>query len=114
MFDFVSLPKCWLPERTAPARPKIAVTFDDGFDLIGGGGADVLETHGVRATVFVNSDAYRYERVLWQHALGVIKALKGEAVFLRAFNAAQGRRGLGPDIAGSANTLRPRSRGRSA
>ncbi|MEQ1930836.1 MAG: polysaccharide deacetylase family protein [Parvularculaceae bacterium] len=99
MFDFASLAEMLAAGADSAARPRVAVTFDDGFDLIAGGAADVLEKHGVRATVFVNSDAYRHERVLWQHAFGVVNALRGEAVFLRAFNAAQARRRLGPDIA---------------
>ena len=33
--------------------PRLAVTFDDGFDLLSNGAVDVLENHGVSATSFV-------------------------------------------------------------
>jgi peptidoglycan/xylan/chitin deacetylase (PgdA/CDA1 family) len=96
-FSFASLAEVFDGGARA-GRPRIAVTFDDGFDLIAGGAAELLKARGVKATVFVNTQSCEYRRVLWQHALGMVRALKGEADFLAAFNAAQRRRGLGPDI----------------
>ena len=97
-FEFAPLGDilCLAPARSG--RPKVAITFDDGFDLIAGGAADILDRLRIPATVFVNSDSWRYERVLWQHAFGVVRAIRGEAEFIAAFNRAQRRRGLGSDI----------------
>ena len=54
---------------------------------------NALEEVGVRATAFINSDAYMYRRLLWQHAFGVVKALKGEQLFIRCFNKLQEQEG---------------------
>jgi peptidoglycan/xylan/chitin deacetylase (PgdA/CDA1 family) len=97
MFDFAPLDEV-LSAPAARGKSKVAITFDDGFDLIAGGAIDVLRGFGVRATVFVNDDSWRYKRLLWQHAFGVISAMRGEATFLRAFNEIQRQQRLGARI----------------
>jgi peptidoglycan/xylan/chitin deacetylase (PgdA/CDA1 family) len=100
VFDFVSLSESLNDSKShSKSRPTIALTFDDGFDLIAGGAADVLDAKGISATLFVNTDAYHYERILWQHALEIIFRTRGEAVFLAAFNAVQRKHELGDSIA---------------
>lgn len=100
VFDFVSLTES-LNDYTSNSnsRPTIAMTFDDGFDIIAGGAADVLDAKGISATIFVNTDAYRYERILWQHGLEIIFRMRGEKVFLAAFNHVQKNHDFGESIA---------------
>jgi peptidoglycan/xylan/chitin deacetylase (PgdA/CDA1 family) len=89
-FKFVSLGQLMAESYENPdGRPSIAVTFDDGFDLIGGGALDVMEGFGIPATVFVNTEAYSYNRLLWQHAFTAILAEKGENIFVKNFNKGQ-------------------------
>jgi peptidoglycan/xylan/chitin deacetylase (PgdA/CDA1 family) len=99
VFRFVSLDETLQDKMPREAeRPTLAITFDDGFDLISGGVLDVLAEHGIVATVFVNSDAYTYERLLWQHAFALINELQGPNRFVTAFNEIQSKHALGPPI----------------
>jgi len=98
MFRFVSLSDSLADSERNDDRPAITITFDDGFDLIDGGAAEAMEALGIPATAFINSDSYRYERLLWQHAFGAIEALRGDRAFLQAFNEVQRAYALGPSI----------------
>lgn len=99
MFEFVSLAEVLNgAECSTDQKPTICITFDDGFDLIDGGAAEVLEEYGAAATVFVNNDAYEYERLLWPHSFHFINADKGEQAFVNAFNEVQKLQNLGPAI----------------
>jgi peptidoglycan/xylan/chitin deacetylase (PgdA/CDA1 family) len=95
-------------------RPRLVVTFDDGFDLTRGGATDVLAHYGVPATVFVNSASASYHDLMWQHKLGVIRATRGDDTFVRELNAVLVKTGI-PTIAqashqGAATRLWPASR----
>jgi peptidoglycan/xylan/chitin deacetylase (PgdA/CDA1 family) len=47
------------------ARPKVAITFDDGYADNYEFAAQILERHGVRGTFFVVSDFVAANRLLW-------------------------------------------------
>ena len=74
-FRFVPLDDAIADRAKRGGKPPLAVTFDDGFDLIRGGVADVLEEHGVRATSFVVTACIDNEHLMWRNRLSAIRAL---------------------------------------
>ena len=61
-------------ERSAP--PRLAVTFDDGFDLAATGALDVLESHSVKATTFVMTGCVGNANLMWRNKLSAARALQ--------------------------------------
>lgn len=78
-FDFAPLADVISGTARGSARPVVAVTFDDGFDLIRGGALDVLERHGVSATTFVITACVGNGDLMWRNKLSAIRALRGDA-----------------------------------
>jgi peptidoglycan/xylan/chitin deacetylase (PgdA/CDA1 family) len=76
--------------------PLLAVTFDDGFDLLSTGVGDVLEAHGVRATSFVITACLDNRNLMWRHKLHALRAMSPERDLVSAFNDAVAARGLAP------------------
>lgn len=72
------------PRRSG--RPLLAVTFDDGFDLITPGALDVLERHGVSATTFVMTSCIGNADLMWRNKLSAARALRGDAACRRAYD----------------------------
>jgi peptidoglycan/xylan/chitin deacetylase (PgdA/CDA1 family) len=84
------------PPDDGDGRPLAAVTFDDGFDLTGGGATDAMDEMGIPATVFVNTACASYEAPTWQHRFSAIRALRGDEAYLHALNRVLERTGLPP------------------
>jgi peptidoglycan/xylan/chitin deacetylase (PgdA/CDA1 family) len=87
-FEIVPLPdlvKTAVGDGGAGA-PRLAITFDDGFDLVGNGVLDVLESHGVRATTFVITGTLDNENLMWRNKLSAIRSLRSEPLYVRRFN----------------------------
>jgi peptidoglycan/xylan/chitin deacetylase (PgdA/CDA1 family) len=93
-FDFAPLSEVVAGGRSA--RPRLAVTFDDGFDLVATGALDVLERHGVRATTFVMTGCIGNADLMWRNKLSAVRALRGEDACARAYNEVVARHGLAP------------------
>ncbi len=70
----------------ASGAPRLAITFDDGFDLVGNGVLDVLESHGARATTFVITGMLDNENLMWRNKLSAIRSLRSESLYVRRFN----------------------------
>lgn len=68
-----------------PERPLMAVTFDDGLDLLRSGAAEILARHGVRATAFVVTACVGNNQLMWRHKLSAILAEAGEQRALAEF-----------------------------
>ncbi|HEX7300626.1 MAG TPA: polysaccharide deacetylase family protein [Solirubrobacteraceae bacterium] len=68
------------------ASERLAVTFDDGFDLIGTGALDVLDAHGVKATTFVLTEMLDNRGLMWRNKLSAIRALRPEDTYVPAYN----------------------------
>jgi peptidoglycan/xylan/chitin deacetylase (PgdA/CDA1 family) len=86
-FHFVPLADLFTSDPpSATKRPALAVTFDDGFDLIASGVADLLERHGVSATSFVITSCLNNEALMWRHKLSAAHALSDPSRFLTAYN----------------------------
>jgi peptidoglycan/xylan/chitin deacetylase (PgdA/CDA1 family) len=85
-FEFAPLASVVAREPRRSARPALAVTFDDGFDLIAPGALDVLERHGVSATTFVMTSCVGNVDLMWRNKLSAVRATVGDAACLRAYN----------------------------
>jgi peptidoglycan/xylan/chitin deacetylase (PgdA/CDA1 family) len=86
------------------ASDRLAVTFDDGFDLIRTGALDVLEAHGVKATTFVLTAMLDNRGLMWRNKLSAIRALRPEATYVPAYNRLMQSVG-GPTVAGGSELL---------
>ena len=74
----------------------LAVTFDDGFDLISSGAKAVLEAHGVKATTFVLTAMLDNRGLMWRNKLSAIRALRTPNAYLSAYNRVTARVGAAP------------------
>jgi peptidoglycan/xylan/chitin deacetylase (PgdA/CDA1 family) len=93
-FAFAALPEVLADGRTPDgSSPRLAVTFDDGFDLVGSGALDVLNAHGVTATTFVLPPMLDNHGLMWRNKLSAILALRPAETSVRAYNALAERTG---------------------
>jgi peptidoglycan/xylan/chitin deacetylase (PgdA/CDA1 family) len=77
-FEFVSLFSVLEGHLSArePERPQIALTFDDGFDMFRNGAADVLDSHGIKATAFLVTACIDNKDLIWVNKVTAIKTLR--------------------------------------
>jgi len=73
-------------DDTTLERPRLAITFDDGFDVRTSGVMQILDDCRVRATTFVITSCIDNQRMMWRHMLSAIQALTREIVWRREFN----------------------------
>lgn len=62
-------------ERTAPAwrgRPSLAITFDDGFDLVRSGIMAELDSRSIKATVLLITSCIGNRSLMWRGKLSAI------------------------------------------
>jgi peptidoglycan/xylan/chitin deacetylase (PgdA/CDA1 family) len=86
-FEFGPLAEVLTADDADGASPgRLAVTFDDGFDLIGSGAMDVLDAHGVSATTFVLTAMLDNRGLMWRNKLSAIRALRPEETYVGAYN----------------------------
>ena len=64
----------------------LAVTFDDGFDLVRSGALEVLNAHGVKATSFVVTAMLDNRALMWRYKLSAIQTLRPEETYVPANN----------------------------
>ena len=105
-FDLVGIDAILGPPPGPGDRPRLHITFDDGFDLIGGGAAEALEEAGASGTVFVNTASVDGGHLMWQHLFSAVRHLRGDAAFLAALNALQERLGRPERADAAAGQLR--------
>ena len=84
-FEFASLREV-VDGHSGHARPRLALTFDDGFDLMRTGVLEVLERHGVSATTFVITSCVDNVGLMWRNKLSAARARRGDDVCGRAYN----------------------------
>jgi peptidoglycan/xylan/chitin deacetylase (PgdA/CDA1 family) len=94
-FRFVNINEILSGIDTADPRPVVCLTFDDGFDLIGSGAADVMDDLGISATVFVNSACVDNTHLMWQHLFHSIRSTRGNELFARKLNGLREKTGVG-------------------
>ena len=77
-FDFVPLAAALENHRSGGdvCRPQIALTFDDGFDMFTNGVADLLDSHGIKATAFLITGCVDNKDLMWISKLTAIANLK--------------------------------------
>jgi peptidoglycan/xylan/chitin deacetylase (PgdA/CDA1 family) len=86
-FQFAPLADVLADNRDAGrSSPLLAVTFDDGFDLVRTGALDVLDAHGVKATTFVLTGMLDNRGLMWRNKLSAVKALRPESTYVPAYN----------------------------
>ena len=97
-FEFVSLAdvlKSSNPERQNK-KPKIAMTFDDGFDIVSSGALGLLEKHEIPVTFFLISGCIGNRAMMWRHKISAIISERGEGVFTEKYIALlEGNRQVG-------------------
>ena len=88
VFDFAPLSDVLACEHGegSRGRPKLAVTFDDGFNLRSQGVMQILEDYGVKATTFVITSCIDNRRMMWRHMLSAIQTLMPESVWRPQYN----------------------------
>jgi peptidoglycan/xylan/chitin deacetylase (PgdA/CDA1 family) len=69
----------------ANARPPIALTFDDGFDMLGGPLLEMLRRHGVSATAFVITTCVDNQHLMWRSKLSAVLALRSSSSVVGAY-----------------------------
>jgi peptidoglycan/xylan/chitin deacetylase (PgdA/CDA1 family) len=105
-FEFVSLPEIlaynagW---RTC-AAPPLAITFDDGFDIIRSGAIEVLRAHRIKATFFVTTSCLDNKSLMWRNKLQAVLATKNESTCMRNYNELM-RKSMLPQISSSSELL---------
>jgi peptidoglycan/xylan/chitin deacetylase (PgdA/CDA1 family) len=87
--------------RNGEPSPLLAVTFDDGFDLVRTGAKAVLDAHGVKATVFVITDFLDNRGLMWRNKLSAIRALRAPDAYVSAYNRVTAQVGAPPIRAAS-------------
>jgi peptidoglycan/xylan/chitin deacetylase (PgdA/CDA1 family) len=73
---------------------RLAVTFDDGFDLVASGALDVLAAHGVKATTFVLTAMLGNRGLMWRNKLSAVCSLRPPQTCVHAYNHVMDRVGL--------------------
>jgi len=106
-FEFRPLRDLVLDQRANGSRPRLAVTFDDGCDLLASGAAEVLERHGVKATTFVVTSTVGNDDLMWTHKLSAVEALSDGTTRVRRYNELMATAEL-PEI-GDASMVMPAS-----
>lgn len=97
-FDLVPLQEILTLHRDGriPDSPRLAVTFDDGFDLVRGGAMEVLDRHGVKATVFLITSCIDNRSLMWRNKISLMINSLPEATLLEAYNGTAGLSVGGP------------------
>jgi peptidoglycan/xylan/chitin deacetylase (PgdA/CDA1 family) len=83
-------------EQTPATASLVAVTFDDGFDLIASGAKEVLDAHGAKATTFVLTAMLDNRGLMWRNKLSAIRALRPADTYVPAYNRVTARVGAPP------------------
>ena len=103
-FEFAPLSEVLADNAAGGSSRRLAVTFDDGFDLIAGGALDVLNAHRVKATSFVLTAMLGNRGLMWRNKLSAILVLRPAERYLRAYNTIAGRAGL-PEVGDATELL---------
>ena len=86
-FEFASLSDVLEDSRVGGGASRmLAVTFDDGFDLVRSGALEVLNAHRVKATSFVVTAMLDNRALMWRYKLSAIQTLRSEETYVRANN----------------------------
>lgn len=69
-----------------PSAPIMAVTFDDGFDLVRGGAMEILDQHNIQATVFLITSCIDNQNLMWRNKISAIINSKPAETLVSAYN----------------------------
>jgi peptidoglycan/xylan/chitin deacetylase (PgdA/CDA1 family) len=93
-FEFA--PLATVLEQTDATGSLVAVTFDDGFDLISSGAKEVLDAHGVKTTTFVLTAMLDNRGLMWRNKLSAVRALRAADTYVPAYNRVTAQVGAPP------------------
>jgi peptidoglycan/xylan/chitin deacetylase (PgdA/CDA1 family) len=93
---FQFAPLATVLEQTDATASLVAVTFDDGFDLIASGAKEVLDAHSVKATTFVLTAMLDNRGLMWRNKLSAICALRPADTYVPAYNRVTAQVGAPP------------------
>ncbi len=69
-----------------PDHPMLAVTFDDGFNLVRGGAMEVLDRHNVKATAFLITACIDNQNMMWRNKISAMMNSVPADTLLKAYN----------------------------
>lgn len=92
---------------STPEKPRMAITFDDGFDLDRNEVLEILDEFNVRLTTLVITQCLDNRHLMWRNKLSVIRARVPADVCVREYNSLMAAVGY-PGIS-AVNQLMPAS-----
>lgn len=97
-FEFVTLAEACSPSknRSASSKPRVALTFDDGFRLDDALFLEALDDNGIQATAFVITGTIDNADLMWRNKLSTVRALADPQQIATAYNALAADHGLDP------------------
>jgi peptidoglycan/xylan/chitin deacetylase (PgdA/CDA1 family) len=112
IFEFASLAEvlACTPGQADDSRPLLAITFDDGFDLVKNQELmEIMNQYHIKATSFVITSCIGNRRMMWRHQLSAIQSLVGESIWRSEYNKLASLCGFQPAFTGE-NLLKASSR----
>lgn len=102
VFTFTTLERLCEYNRggSAPDRPLLALTFDDGFRLSTPEVLQVLDDHGIKATQFLITSCVGNSNLMWRNKIFAIQAMVPQSIYVRRYNVLAGRAGFAPIASG--------------
>ncbi len=88
LFDFSSLANIinCKDDTKKPNKPRLAITFDDGFNLAETKILEVLRNHKVEATIFLLTSCIDNQSLMWRNKLAAVRSNRPESIYLNAYN----------------------------
>ena len=103
VFTFTTLERLCEYNRdgSAPDRPLMALTFDDGFRLSMPQLMQVLDDHDIKATQFLITSCIGNRNLMWRNKLFAIQAMVPESICVGRYNALASLAGFAPIARGA-------------
>lgn len=97
LFDFTSLANIINSKNDVkkPYKPRLAITFDDGFNLAETEILQILRHHQVKATIFLLTSCIDNQSLMWRNKLSAVRSNRPESIYINAYNNLMGKMGLG-------------------
>ena len=96
LFDFTSLENIISCKDNSkkPYKPRLAITFDDGFNIAETEILQVLRHHQVKATIFLLTSCIDNKSLMWRNKLSAVRSNRPESRYLNAYNNLMEKMGL--------------------
>jgi peptidoglycan/xylan/chitin deacetylase (PgdA/CDA1 family) len=84
-FRFVDLDEAISAPVAADGQPTLAITFDDGLEMISSKVIGLLAELGISATMYIVASCIGNRHLMWRHKLSCIQQMRGTGCYMRAF-----------------------------